>query len=665
MKITRYAYMFGMLALALILGVWLSLIPLGPPNASAAPLSTGALNVNTSDDNNLSDGYLSLREAMLIIKGGTGAGGVNRHLKDSELARISGGCATVGGTIDDRTVSMSGCTTDTITFNLALGDNVIALNTVLPPIDWSAPTTIDGTGVSPVIDFSALGADTYGLVVYTNGHTIKNLGVKADATDGASPSAYANFYVAGNSNTFLNDWAWNGHGSGFVIIGSSNVISGSRIGVLASVSANCGTSTAFKGNAKYGIALFTNAQYNTFSNNYIGCNGSSAIYLDSSAGIYNTIGPNNIIGTNSYKSANLGNGGSGVDLRTGWNTVLTNTLAFGYHGMYVNTTNNLISGNAIISNTHYGIDLNGQAHENTIGCAAPNCTTGGANQISGNNDYGIGMFGTTVLNNDVYGNDVGASTRYVPAAGNFGGGILISGAISSTIGDIGVLSNSINSNLGAGIRIENGGRGNTVGSNTIDANLLDGVVIESSSHDNTIAGNRIGSIAHGNQVAGVRIAGNSYNNTLHGNDILSNGLSGVVIIGAGTYSNTLKINTIYGNDGDGITLASGTYWNTIGWTDTVYENYIESNGEQGIGFCSGAQYNTVGYNVIRLNTRNGIELADSSTVGNRISHVNIFDNGQGGINERNGANYNTWTNFSIYNNGGMGIDKSASNDTQN
>ncbi len=63
----------------LLIGVW------GAATARsvvAAPLS-GTITVNSTTDNVTSDTVLTLREALLIARGGTDAGGLNRALSNS------------------------------------------------------------------------------------------------------------------------------------------------------------------------------------------------------------------------------------------------------------------------------------------------------------------------------------------------------------------------------------------------------------------------------------------------------------------------------------------------------------------------------------------------------------------------------------------------------
>ena len=80
-----------------MLGVFIDFF-MGGGSADAAPAIT--IRVNTTVDNNLSDVSISLREAILLVNGGTGGDGLRtglgRALSPGEAGLISGG--TIGAT---------------------------------------------------------------------------------------------------------------------------------------------------------------------------------------------------------------------------------------------------------------------------------------------------------------------------------------------------------------------------------------------------------------------------------------------------------------------------------------------------------------------------------------------------------------------------------------
>ena len=73
----------------------------------------------------------------------------------------------------------------------------------------------------------------------------------------------------------------------------------------------------------------------------------------------------------------------------------------------------------------------------------------------------------------------------------------------------------------------------------------------------------------------------------------------------------------------------------------------------------------IGSNIVQGSDDYGILLDGGNTAYNTITRTQIYSNGLDGIGERNGAGFNVWTEVGIHDNGGLGIDKSASNDGQN
>jgi parallel beta-helix repeat protein len=677
-----------------------------PKPAFAAPLAGGIV-VSSADDSNISDGVITLREALLIARGGTGPTGLARTLSNQERGLLTG--CTFAGSGGDWSIT-GGCgagIADTIGFTLTAGA-VIAPASALPPIDDTAATTLDGTGVAPSIDVSGAGMQ-HGLRVLSSGNTIRNVGVT-----GGAPSPYDDFYVSGNNNTFSGVWAWNAGGDGFYISGNGNTLDSSRVGVFLTIFNTCSTgSFLFKGNGRYGVDLAAGASGNTLSNNYIGCNASNAVFIGPSAGTGNVIGPGNIIGTNTARTANLGNGGSGVVLEGKSNTVRDNTLSFNFHGIYITGTGNLIGNNAILSNTHNGINLVLGAYGNMMGCLSMGCGTANPNQISGNGGYGVSLVGGDVSWNYVRSSDIGASAHYMTAGGNTSGGILISGGQFNQIGATGALTNTISGNLGDGVRVDggafasyvffntiisnsgdgvrlvgsttnntrianndieqnhaagvhlNGGYANEVGNfysgtSRIALNLGDGVLVETGAHDSLITGTVIGAQGAGNTGNGVHIQGGAYHIQVTNNDIRSNGTAGISIHDAATHDIDVTANVIAGNMSNGVMLWNATHDNLLSG-----KNIVLGNGDRGIVVWSGAQRNRISGASVSFNDNNGIELSDVGTIDNRIAGTYIANNPLDGINERNGAGYNTWTQVSEYGNGGLGVDKDAPNSNEN
>jgi hypothetical protein len=112
------------------------------------------------------------------------------------------------------------------------------------------------------------------------------------------------------------------------------------------------------------------------------------------------------------------------------------------------------------------------------------------------------------------------------------------------------------------------------------------------------------------------------------------------------------------NGQDGVQISDGAHANQIG--DTVQGNFLN-----GIHLLTGAYFNTVNNSQVNRNQQSGIMLEGLNTSFNLISGTQIFSNTLDGIGERFSATTNTWTQVSIYNNGGLGIDKNAASDLTN
>jgi hypothetical protein len=97
-----------------------------PELAHAAPPSAplgGTFTVNSSSDDTLPDGYLTLREAIMLANGGTGASGLNRALTSGEKAQLSG-CIINGSNLI--TGGCGGGFADTIYFNVYPGVTLLS-----------------------------------------------------------------------------------------------------------------------------------------------------------------------------------------------------------------------------------------------------------------------------------------------------------------------------------------------------------------------------------------------------------------------------------------------------------------------------------------------------------------------------------------------------------
>ncbi len=171
--------------------------------------------------------------------------------------------------------------------------------------------------------------------------------------------------------------AWKADGVGISIIGDNNTVDGAVVGVAAVNTAACGAD----GNGEAGIKISTITgwltQHNVVKNSTINCNGTAAgtypgILISGSGADYNTIGPNNKIGTNNWDGGvDLPNSGHGVQIESGadYTQILTTTIADnGGHGVSIANANQTDIGGAWIRfNDGDGINISGVSYDTTIG----------------------------------------------------------------------------------------------------------------------------------------------------------------------------------------------------------------------------------------------------------------------------------------------------------
>jgi hypothetical protein len=405
--------------------------------------------------------------------------------------------------------------------------------------------------------------------------------------------------------------------------------------------------------------------------NTIGCHGGSGLIL--SGADYVRVGemPNGAAGTN-YIGVNAG----GI--------TLTNSI----YGVYLATKpdNNAPRHNLVANNVIAGNGLGGVV---IIGNGTPN-SSGAYNNVIRANRIGVGPTGARTPNN-VYGVYItnGAFQDFIGGAdaadrniisGNNGNGVVISGSVG-----IGVLGNYIGTNVsgtaalgnsGSGVRIF-GGEANIIGGaiygiipatrgNLIQYNAQGGVQLSADTHSNQVLANSI----RYNTGDGVSLINGAYDNVVggdvitSGNSIGNNTLDGVYLDGPTTTGNVVKYNDIVNNLGNGITLDSDAHDNTLGGDSSSAYNLINGNNGSGIAvFDSGP--NTILYNSVVGNSAYGVLLDGTATQGTIISNTTLTGNVYDGLGERNGAAANFWNNVSIYDNGGLGIDKDASSNATN
>lgn len=434
----------------------------------------------------------------------------------------------------------------TIDFNLpgACGGSSILLDSPLPDITDSV--TIDGYSNPGALTNTAQTGDNANLCVLVDGSSA------GSDTDGLRIAA-ANTTIRGLVILNFSDVGIEVNAAGGIVegnfIGTNRGGTGffpNRIGI--SVSANnvrIGGATLparniVSGNTRFGIALNQAGSGATIQNNYIG--------LDSN-------------------SAALGNGETGVNV--------------------FRSSNNLIGG--ATTATRNVISANGRT------------ATGG---LDGS---GIYIFGDQNLgqapNNTISGNYIGTDPLGTSAIANKGNGILINGAINTTVS-----GNVVSGNRFDGIGINGAGAtGNVVKGNSVglDANRVEA----------------IGNTRHGINI--VQAAGNTIGGAGagDGNRIGSNAQNGISISGTGGENNSIlgnfigfNVNSEKRQQNNGIALYTNN--NTVGGTTAGARNYIAGN------LATGIYINVSSGNRV---TGNHIGLTDNGTILGNTENVSIED----------------------------------------
>jgi hypothetical protein len=582
------------------------------PAPNAPQVAGGQFTVNTTNDNTTFDSYLTLREAILLVNGGTGAGGLNRALSTSEqnlahdcifnLGRITSGCGPGYA--------------NTIVFLSSLSPSSIALLTPLPPITTTG-TTIDGSGLGPTIAMGSV-AGGGGLVVTSDSNTIKNVNM--------GNSAAFSLRIDGNNNTVSGVTVYTSKLDNVLINGNNNVLTGTWVGSSAEANACVAGS-----NVKYGIHLQNGASNNVIEYGGVACNTNGGIYVDGSAGNSNVIGPNVLVGVSKYLAHNLSNSGPGVTLDSNWSQVLSTTLMYNTDGIRVGGSFNVIGGSVIRKNSGDGIYLYGFASYNRIGMAGilgPQLGNG----IGSNSGWGIDMFGNTVSYNWILDNMIGSKLTNLVSDGNTLGGVRIYAGHDNQLGD----------NL------------HLYGWNYIVANSGDGVLITTGAHNNSVNHNLIGQYNYSNSGDGIAIDNGAHDNTIGGlsdwlkNDEEDNAGNGIALYGTATTTNTIAGDLTAYNSQNGV-LLDGARINSI---TNIYD---QNNLRNGILITGSALLNMVNGGRSEYNQSNGIELG-GATYFNVISGTIIGFNTVNGIDERDGASGNQWTKLNMHDDGQKGID---------
>jgi parallel beta-helix repeat protein len=381
--------LFIVMALALAVNLALT-----RSNVSAAPTIT--IRVNTTADNNTSDNFMSLREAILLVNGGTGGNGtrtgLGRSLSAGESSLIAGGTITTAGVAANIVFTdLPGLST------IALSIGTGSANESLPPILTSG-VVINGTnGVGGRVKIDGAGApvdsDIFWLgwaTATTNTLQVSDITIRSITISGAKrygihlnparnsrisqcdvtlSTSYAIFiqgkYGAADGNIVEDCTVGNNQSLGVVINrpgAFGNFIRNNRIGTDAA-----GVNPA--PNTGAGIALFTGAYSNVITGNLISGNTLQGIYFDgTAASVTDNVVQGNRIGTAANGTTALPNvqgivfnDGSINNVIGGTGPGQANIIAFNTESGIVavgnNTRGDRFSGNSIFQNGILGIDL--------------------------------------------------------------------------------------------------------------------------------------------------------------------------------------------------------------------------------------------------------------------------------------------------------------------
>lgn len=583
------------------------------PNRLIAQAATYTVNTtNDVNDGTCDMAHCSLREAILAANTNSTAdtiafnipgGGVHIIQPLTALPALSSGNVTIDGYTQPGSSPPVGGTKATILIEIdgtnttnQSGLYIISANNVVRGLAINR-FDLDGIGIGGttatgnVIAGNHIGCDVDGTIDRGNGHSGVFVGYGAmNNTIGGDEPAERNV-LSGNE--------WSGveiHGNDT----ANNIISGNYIGTQAS-------GTIALGNTLYGVRLYGGAYSNTIGGN--------------------AFGERNIISAN-------GNHGVIITGQSRENLVVGN-----YIGSDVTGANDL-------GNTYNGVFIAGMATGNTVGGESESAR----NIISGNDDHGVSILGTSTISNTVVGNYIGVDQAGTSGLGNANCGVIVSAGAQNTRIDRNVLSaNLVGVCLMDVNTMNNTVTGNLIGTNATGnarlGNRSSGVNISAAASNNLIGGDtsQARNIISGNET-GIRVEGAS-GNTLTGNYIgidiggeleLGNDRYGIIlsdgsqnnIVGGSTLG---EGNVISANGRDGIYVSSST---TTG--NVILGNHIGTdaggtadlgNGQQGIELDVGARSNTIGPgNVIAYNDWQGILVDSDTTIGNVITQNRIFAN---------------------------------------
>lgn len=477
---------------------------------------------------------------------------------------------------------------------------------------------------------------------------------------------------------------------------SGNIIEGNYIGTDLTGSAALGSKSS-------GITVGISSSLNTIggtappAQNLISGNGLLGVVIFSSGNVVR----GNFIGTDASGTAALGNVGGGVSVGAsnlavgatanntiggtvpGARNIVSGNLPLGLSGSGIFTGGSaigtLVQGNYIGTDVTGEVDLGNGLHGVFINSVANNMvggtSTGARNIISGNNNHGVRIIGSTATGNQIEGNYLGTDVTGTHALGNSAAGVDMGGSNNIVGGTTADARNIISGNNSYGVGVSGSGNkvtGNYIGtdvSGTVDlGNNQDGVWIvgpnsvvggmtvsernlisgngrgvQVTNTGNKVTGNYIGTDASGTFSIGNSFGGiviNGPNNTIGGttsserNLISGNSWHGIEINGSAATGNQVQGNFIgtqsngtsgLPNTGHGIFVTNSASNNTIGGTDSNAENKIQNNGGDGVFVASGTGNAILG-NSIFANVGLGVDLGSDGVTSNDSGDVDAGAN---------------------------------------
>jgi len=222
------------------------------------------------------------------------------------------------------------------------------------------------------------------------------------------------------------------------------------------------------------LILSSGATSNTIEGNFIGTDPDGTTdHGNGNNGAAISSADDNTIGGPQPEDRNVisGNAANGVDL--------SNSSDNRIEGNFIGTTSD---GTDDLGNSGDGVSISGAVGgmDNTIGGTAD----GAGNVISGNEDEGVDIFGSSATGNKIEGNFIGTMSDGTGDLGNSNDGVFIWAEDNTVGGTTGGAGNRIAHNGGAGVSLwENDETGNSVLSNSIFQNARLGINLRGGDED--------------------------------------------------------------------------------------------------------------------------------------------------------------------------------------